>query len=86
VGRARIAIAGGGPAPVRLAAVERALANAQPSDETFRAALAGASLEIEPDSDIHASADYRRHLTRVLARRALVRAAARAAADKDRLR
>jgi CO/xanthine dehydrogenase FAD-binding subunit len=43
-------------------------------------------LEIEPDSDVHASADYRRQLTRVLARRALVRAAARAAADKDRRR
>lgn len=86
VGRARIAIAGGGPAPVRLAAVEGALAGAQPSEETFRAALAGQPLEIEPDSDVHASADYRRQLTRVLARRALVRAAARASADKNRRR
>jgi aerobic carbon-monoxide dehydrogenase medium subunit len=80
IARARVAIAGGGPAPVRLAAVERALAGADPSEETFRRALAGHPLEVEPDSDVHASAEYRRHLTRVLARRALVRAAARVAA------
>jgi aerobic carbon-monoxide dehydrogenase medium subunit len=86
VERARIAIAGAGPSPVRLAALERALAGAQPWEETFRAALAGGPLEIEPDSDVHASADYRRHLTRVLARRALVRAAARAAVNGDRFR
>jgi carbon-monoxide dehydrogenase medium subunit len=81
--RARIAIAGGGPAPVRLDAVERTLAGAEPSEETFRRALTGQPLEIDPDSDVHASAEYRRHLTGVLARRALVRAAARAAAPKD---
>ncbi|HLW47834.1 MAG TPA: xanthine dehydrogenase family protein subunit M [bacterium] len=78
VARARVAIAGGGPGPVRLAAAEQALAGAPPSEETFREALARAPLEIEPDGDVHASAEYRRHLTRVLARRALVRAASRA--------
>lgn len=36
---------------------------------------------IDPESDIHASADYRRRLARVLARRALEQAAVRAAAD-----
>jgi len=29
---------------------------------------------VQPDSDIHASADFRRHLTRVLTRRAIERA------------
>jgi CO/xanthine dehydrogenase FAD-binding subunit len=32
---------------------------------------------VDPDSDIHASAAYRRHLTRVLTARALRRAVAR---------
>lgn len=77
--RARVAIAGAGPAPVRLRAAERALAGADPSEETFRRAVTDHPLEIEPESDVHASADYRRHLTRVMARRALVRAAAQAA-------
>ena len=77
--RVRVAIAGAGPAPVRLAGVERALAGVEPSEQAFRQAVADQRLEIEPDDDVHASADYRRHLTRVLTARALVRAAARAA-------
>jgi aerobic carbon-monoxide dehydrogenase medium subunit len=77
--RARVAIAGAGPVPVRLAAAERALAGGEPSERAFREALRDHDLEVEPDSDVHASADYRRHLTRVLAARALVRAASRAA-------
>jgi aerobic carbon-monoxide dehydrogenase medium subunit len=77
--RVRVAVAGVGPAPVRLAAVEKALAGVDPSEQAFRQAVADHKLEIEPDGDVHASADYRRHLTRVLTVRVLVRAAARAA-------
>nr|NIO72042.1 xanthine dehydrogenase family protein subunit M [Anaerolineae bacterium] len=39
-----------------------------------------ASDEIDPGSDIHASAEYRRHLAQVLARRALEQAFERARA------
>ncbi len=45
------------------------------------AARTAASHDIDPGSDIHASADYRRHLGEVLARRALTTAFERAAGD-----
>lgn len=77
--RARVAIAGAGSAPVRLTAVEGALAGIEPSEQAFRAVVGDHELEIEPEGDMHASAEYRRHLTRVLTVRALVRAATRAA-------
>ena len=76
--RARVAVAGAGPVPVRLAATEQALAGVAPSAQAFRQAVMDHRLEIEPESDVHASAAYRRHLTRVLAARALTRAAFRA--------
>jgi CO/xanthine dehydrogenase FAD-binding subunit len=44
------------------------------------AAHTAAAEDIDPGSDIHATADFRRHLSEVLARRALVQAAERAGA------
>jgi len=76
--RVRVAIAGAGPVPVRLAAIERALTGIEPAEPAVRAVVRDLRLEVEPDDDVHASADYRRHLTRVLTVRAVVRAAARA--------
>src|SRR5215510_13902737 len=78
VGRARLATAGASPVPVRLKAAEQILEREGLSDEAIAAAAARASELVEPDSDIHASADYRRHLTGVLTGRALKRARARA--------
>jgi len=78
VGRARLATAGASPVPVRLKAAEQILERDGLSDEAIAAAAARASELVEPDSDIHASADYRRHLTGVLTGRALRRARARA--------
>jgi len=50
-----------------------------PTPEAIRAAAEkAASDEIDPGSDIHASAEYRRHLAKVLARRALTQAFDRA--------
>ena len=79
--RVRVAIAGAGPAPVRLAKVEAALGGVEPSERVFRQVLKDHALEIEPGDDVHASAEYRRHLTRVLTVRALLRASARAAQE-----
>jgi carbon-monoxide dehydrogenase medium subunit len=42
------------------------------------AAESAASMDIDPGNDIHASAEYRRHLAGVLARRALEEASERA--------
>jgi len=76
--QAALALCGVGPTPVRARQAEVALAGAEPTDEQFRAAGALAAQEIDPASDIHASADYRRRIAAVLVRRALTQAAQRA--------
>lgn len=77
---ARIALLSVGDAPVLATQAAQALlgqnANAQIISE---AAQIAAHKDIDPGSDIHASADFRRHLAKVLTERALTRAFARAA-------
>jgi aerobic carbon-monoxide dehydrogenase medium subunit len=82
VAMARVALGGVGPTPVRARAAERILIGESPSDVVFRAAAATVGDALEPIDDVHASADYRRHLARVLVRRALTTARSRAAADR----
>ena len=72
---ARLAMAGVEPAPRRLAAAEAILQEKGLGDEAVAAAAAKAAEGVEPMSDHHASADYRRHLARVLLERAVKRAA-----------
>lgn len=73
---ARIATAGVSACSRRIAAAEAAL-QGQAVDAKIMAAAAEAAAEaIEPLDDRNASADYRRHLTRVLTGRALQRAVA----------
>ena len=76
---ARIVVGGATPVAVRASAAEGAL-NGQPLDAEHIAAAAdkvGAALD-QPIGDHYASADYRRHLAGVLAKRALTAAAERA--------
>jgi carbon-monoxide dehydrogenase medium subunit len=75
---ARLATAGAGPVPVRLRAAEAIVEQEGTGDQTVAAAAARAAELVQPDSDIHASADYRRNLTRVLTARALTTAIGRA--------
>lgn len=77
---ARLAAAGAGAVPVRLRAAEEILEREGLGDAAIDAAAARAAELVSPDSDIHASAAYRRHLTGVLTQRALRRAAARTGA------
>jgi CO/xanthine dehydrogenase FAD-binding subunit len=71
---ARLATAGAGPVPVRLRAAEEILERDGLGEAAIEAAARKATELVDPDSDIHGSADYRRHLTGVLTKRALVRA------------
>jgi carbon-monoxide dehydrogenase medium subunit len=63
-----------GSTPLRATAVERALANGASIADAAQLAAEGTNA----GSDIHASKAYREHLARVLTRRALAEAAARA--------
>jgi aerobic carbon-monoxide dehydrogenase medium subunit len=75
---ARLACAGAGPVPVRLRAAEEILEADGLGEAAIAAAAARVAQLVDPDTDVHASADYRRHLARVLTTRALRRAIARA--------
>ena len=65
--------------PVRATAMEQAL-GADLSESAVRAAAAGLGATLDPPSDVHASADYRRHLAEVSVVRAVLQAAERARA------
>jgi len=80
VRRAALALFGVAPSPLRLTAAEATLTG-KPLDSTLISTAAAAAWLIEPISDIHASAEYRRHLAQVLSARALADAARRAGID-----
>ena len=68
------------PRPVRIAALESALAGSALEDGEIEAALASVDAAIEPDDDLHASAAYRGRVARVLLGRAIREARAEALA------
>jgi carbon-monoxide dehydrogenase medium subunit len=72
-GGARVAIGCVDAVPVRARQMEEKIGSDY-SDESVRAAADGLGATLDPPSDVHASADYRRHLAEVLAVRALVAA------------
>ena len=75
--RAAMAIGGIGATPLRMAGVEEKLVGERAGPELFQEA-AQLCAEIEAIGDVHSSADYRRHLAKVLAGRALSKAHRRA--------
>jgi carbon-monoxide dehydrogenase medium subunit len=76
---ARIGMLSVGDGPVEAYRAAAALIGQAPTPEAMHAAAEiAASEDIDPGSDIHASANYRRHLVKVLAQRALKLAFGRA--------
>ncbi len=64
--------------PARATAMEGSLTAGDYSEAAVRAAAHGLGATIDPPSDVHADADYRRHLAEVSAVRAVLQAAERA--------
>jgi aerobic carbon-monoxide dehydrogenase medium subunit len=75
---ARLAAFGVGPTVMRLRAAEEILEQGGFRDGYIDDAASHAAELVNPGADLHASAEYRRHLTRVLTRRALKLAVERA--------
>lgn len=63
--------------PERVAAAEEALVGRAPTPEAFAAAAAIVTEALDPSSDIHATAQYRRHIAGVLTKRGLAEATSR---------
>jgi CO/xanthine dehydrogenase FAD-binding subunit len=76
--RAALGIGGVDGIPLALPQLAERLVGKLPTDEAVRAVAAEASRACEPGSDIHATAEYRRHLVTVLVERVLRQALATA--------
>ena len=76
--RARIALGAVAPTPIRAREAEAILEGASASDELFGRAAEAAAAESKPISDVRGSAEFRRHLVRVMTERCLQEAVERA--------
>ena len=84
VAEARLAVMGAHDTPLRIDGAEALLAGEPFCGEAVGAAAKAARDAVEPWDDLHASADLRRHLVEVLARRALESAGRRARERAER--
>lgn len=75
VAEARIGLTNMGPVPLRATAAEASAAGAEATRAALAAAGARAADGTQPPADLHGSGEYRQHLARVLAGRALAAAA-----------
>jgi carbon-monoxide dehydrogenase medium subunit len=71
IAQARIALTGVGPTALRATEVEQILIGQSLDGDVTARAIAAVRDAIEPETDLHASSDYRRHLAGVLTSRAL---------------
>ena len=76
-GDVRIALGCVAATPVRASAMEERLAGSDFSEDAIRNAAEGLGATLDPPSDVHGSADYRRRVAEVSAVRAVVQAAGR---------
>ena len=77
---ARVVVLGVGDTPVEVPAAAEILRGNPVTEEAAREAGAAAAEAIDPSSDLHASAAYRKEVAAVVTRRALLEAAGRAVA------
>ena len=75
IAEARVGLTNMGSTPVRAARTEQLLAGGDATASAVAAAAEHAADGTNPSTDLHAAADYRRHLARVLTRRAVAAAA-----------
>jgi carbon-monoxide dehydrogenase medium subunit len=80
IARAGIGMCGAGGVPIKATEAEASLAGHQPAEALFAAAAAQAAAAADPEGDLHATADYRRDMVRVLTARGLRLAHVRATA------
>jgi len=79
---ARLSLSGVAGEPFRPVAAEASLVGAAPDDAAFAEAAAIAAASVDPPSDLHGTAAYRKHLAGVLVRRGLHEAYSRATGDR----
>jgi aerobic carbon-monoxide dehydrogenase medium subunit len=75
VAEARVGLTNMGMIPVKASAVEAAAAGASATADALRQAASHADEAADPPTDLNGTAEYRRHLSRVLTGRALAAAA-----------
>ena len=75
---ARIALGCVDAVPVRLTSLESGLAGGKAVESRVRETAKGTAVGLDPPSDVHAAAGYRRHLAEIVAARAVVDAAGKA--------
>lgn len=69
ISRVAVAVGGAAPSPVKLRALEAALVGAAP--QGIDQSIALVDQDIDPDTDVHATAEYRQRVSRRLVARAL---------------
>ena len=75
ISEARVALTNMGSTPLRATASESALSGVAATEDGVRAAADQAAEGTNPPSDLNGDSDYRKHLARVLTRRAVLKAA-----------
>jgi len=78
ISAAHLALLGVAPTPLHVQAAETSLLGQQPGEAAFVNAAEQTVADLDPDTDLHASAEYRREVAGVLISRALYTAADRA--------
>jgi aerobic carbon-monoxide dehydrogenase medium subunit len=79
---ARVVLACVSPAPARHAGIEEALRGAPATAEAVRDAAQRIGDDLEPLGDVHGSAEYRREMARVVARRAVLQAIGKGGSER----